>query len=139
MADAERTLGDLAQRTGTGVAVVDHAARADCTDSIDKEAVGETGAGSADLGRVIGEALLASALAVDEDLIDLAVRAGTAVRGGGRSSGTDLAGAIDSTKALDAGAGLSGRVVDLIGSTFPSTDSPLIGEESTEAIAVLGG
>jgi hypothetical protein len=33
---------------------------------------------------------------------------------------------------------LRGSVIDLIGIAFPGADSPLVGEESSEAVAVLG-
>ena len=72
LADAERALSDLSLRAGTAVAVVDHVARADSADSVDKEAVGKRGASSADLSRVEGKSLLANALAVDQDLVFLA-------------------------------------------------------------------
>jgi hypothetical protein len=139
LADTERSLRDLSSRASTGVAVVDHAPRADSADAVHQETVGEIVTGSADLCGVIGEALLASTLSVNEDLIGLAGRAGIAVSSGSSSGGADLAGSIDSSQSLEAAATLSGSVVDLVGTAFSGTDTPLVGEESTKTVTVLGG
>lgn len=76
LADAERALSNLSLRTGTAVAVVDHISRADSADSVDEETISKRRAGGADLGRVEGESLLADTLAVDQNLVFLAGRAG---------------------------------------------------------------
>jgi hypothetical protein len=88
---------------------------------------------------VVGETLLADAVPVDQDLIGLAGRAGTAVSGRGRPAGADLACTVDFSKSLEAGTGLCGGIVGFVGSTDASADAPLVGEESREAVAVLGG
>lgn len=56
-------------RADTGVAVVDHASRANCTDSVDEEPVGKRRAGSADIGRVEGKSTLADALSSNKNLV----------------------------------------------------------------------
>jgi hypothetical protein len=82
---------------------------------------------------------LATALAVDEDLVGLAGRAGIAVSSGFRTRRTDLASAVHSSESLDATTALGSSVVDLIGSALLGTDAPLVGVEASETVAVLGG
>lgn len=140
LAYAARALDDFASWACAGLAVVNKASWADCADTVDEESVGKRGAGSADVGAVEGESLLAGAFSSHKDLVDSAGRAGrSSVVGGRRAGGTDLAGSVDSSKSGNAAAGLGGAVVDLIGAAFPSADAPLVGEEAIEALAVLGG
>lgn len=82
---------------------------------------------------------MADAVAVDQNLVGLAGGAGVAVRGGSGAGWADLAGAVDSSQSGEAAAALGGWVIDLIGTAFSSTDTPLVGEESIEAVAVLSG
>lgn len=83
--------------------------------------------------------MLAGTVAVYQDLVDLAGRAGIAVSGGSRPGGANLAGSVDSAETLEAGAGLGGCVVDLVGAASASADAPLVGEEAREAVAVPSG
>ena len=50
-----------------------------------------------------------------------------------------MTGSVDSSKSGNAAASLGGAIVDLICSAFPRADAPLVGEETIEALAVLGG
>ena len=139
LADADRALDDLSGRAGAAVAVVDKAAGANCADSVDEETIGKCVAGCANAGAVEGEPLLAGAFSTQQHLVDSAGRARrSSVVSGSRAGRTDLAGSVDSAKPSDAAAGLGGGVVNFIGSAFPSADAPLVGEETVEAVAVLG-
>jgi hypothetical protein len=139
LTDAERSLGNLSLWAGASVAVIDSATRADGANTIDQESIGEGSTGSADLTWVIGIALLAAALAVDQNFVDLAGWAGIAISSWGGSSWAKLASSVDSAKSGEAAAALSGSIVDLVSSAFLRANSPLIGVESRETGAILGG
>jgi len=139
LAHAERSLSDLTSGTGAHISLVDQVARADRADPVDEEPTRKRGTGGADLSRVVGESILANASAVNQDLVDLTAGAGPAVGGGRGPRGTDLACSVDPAQSLKTGAGLGGGIVDLVCSAFPGADAPLVGEETRQAVAVLGG
>lgn len=87
---------------------------------------------------IVGESLLACTISIDQNLIDLAGRAGIAISSGGRSRGADLASSIHSSQSLEAAASLGSSIVDLIGTAFSGTDTPLVGKETSKAVTVRG-